>query len=363
MLKLFYRMVVVLLAPCLMLPAIAETNPPAAKVDPQMAVYRWALKTGNVDAFAEWIGRSDVWGEEFTNNESWENIRNPGWLIKPWSEWVKSRAGRRLIYGLPMLTGGWDGNGPKQGVIGKGLAVSLAEGAKGTYNEHYRVLAESLVKAGLGETILRPGWEFNGGWYTWRASKNPEAFAEFWRQIVKTMRSVKGAEKLQFCWNPALGWQQFPSDKAWPGDEFVDYVGVDVYDDSWAKDTYPIPENATAEEALARRKKAWNEVIYGGSFGLKQWSKFAKDHHKPLAIPEWGVSDRPDHHGGLDNPYFIEQMHAFITDPANNVAWHCYFDVQAPDGKHQLSPGKSGTEKIEFPKAAARFKELFGKSK
>ncbi len=78
-------------------------------------------------------------------------------------------------------------------------------------------------------------------------------------------------------------------------------------------------------------------------------------HPKP-----WGVSDRPDHHGGLDNPAFVENMHAFITDPANHVAWHCYFDVQAPDGKHQLSPGKKGDEKIEFPEAAGRFKELFG---
>jgi len=58
----------------------------------------------------------------------------------------------------------------------------------------------------------------------------------------------------------------------------------------------------------------------------------------------------------------------------DNVAWpvwclegwskwklHCYFDVQAPDGHHQLSPGASGT--MEFPLAAAKFKELFGARK
>jgi len=62
----------------------------------------------------------------------------------------------------------------------------------------------------------------------------------------------------------------------------------------------------------------------------------------------------------LDNPHFIEQMHAFIADPANNVAFHCYFDVEAPDGHHQLSPGEDGKHKTEFQKSAETFKELFG---
>jgi hypothetical protein len=44
----------------------------------------------------------------------------------------------------------------------------------------------------------------------------------------------------------------------------------------------------------------------------------------------------------------------------NHVYFHCYFDVQAGDGHHQLSPGLHGTERTEFPLAAERFKALFG---
>lgn len=330
-----------------------------ALAEPQMAVYRWAMKPQNTDAFAKWINRPDIWGEDFTNTESWDNIENPAWLFKPWGAWVKEKEGRRLILGIPLLPGPWDLAGPKNGTIDVKKPVSLEAGAKGEYNKHFEALAKSLVAHGLGNTIVRLGWEFNGGWYTWRAGKNPQAFAEYWRQIVKTMRAVPGTEKMQFCWNPALGYLQFPSEKAWPGDEFVDYVGLDVYDDSWIKDTYPWPDNTPADQIAARREKAWKEAILGGDHGLAFWSKFAREHKKPLAIPEWGVSNREDKHGGLDNPYFIEQMHAFITDSANNVAFHCYFDVQAPDGHHQLSPGKDGNEKLEFPQASARFKELF----
>jgi hypothetical protein len=55
-------------------------------------------------------------------------------------------------------------------------------------------------------------------------------------------------------------------------------------------------------------------------------------------------------------------MHSFIKDPANNVAFHCYFDVNAPDGHHQLSPGKTGDERASFPKSSAIFRTLFGKN-
>ena len=104
----------------------------------------------------------------------------------------------------------------------------------------------------------------------------------------------------------------------------------------------------------------WEKVLLHGDYGLIFWRDFAAKHRKPLSIPEWGVDSRPDKHSGLDNPKFIEQMHAFITDPSNRVFFHCYFDVQAPDGGHQLSPGLGGTDVTRFPDASAGFKSLFG---
>lgn len=329
---------------------------------PRVAVYRWANGTTNVDAFAAWLNRPAVWGEDFIGNESWDNVEWPIWWLGEWGRWVNEKPGRRLILGVPILPGPWDGSGPTQGQLDVKKPVSLEKGAAGEYNAHFKQLAENLVKYKLGDTILRLGWEFNGGWYTWRAKDKEQAFAKYWRQIVKTMRAVPGAEELQFCWNPTLGYQQFPSEKAWPGDEYVDFVGVDVYDEAWLQNGYPWPADANADEILKRRKKVWNEWIYNANHGLAYWKKFTAEHHKPLAVPEWGLNNRVmdgQQCGGLDNVYFVEQMHTFITDPASHVAFQCYFDVQAPDGHHQLSPGLKGNEKTEFPEAAARFKALF----
>jgi hypothetical protein len=331
---------------------------------PYFAVYRWGAgnKNGGAaanEAYARWIGQPAVWAEDFEPSERWDSIEGGSWQLGEWSQWKKGGAGRRLILSVPLLPGPWDLSGPTQGDQAH-TAVSLEAGARGEYNARFKKLAENLVRYGLGDSVLRLGWEFNGGWYAWRAGKNPEAFAGYWRQIVKTMRAVPGTEKLQFCWNPAMRYLQFPAEKAWPGDQWVDIVGLDVYDDSYDQGTYPYPKDASAAEIARRQRLVWEKGLVWGDHSLKFWCDFARKHNKLFAIPEWGVFERPDTHGGLDDPYFIEQMHKYLYNPANRVYFHCYFDVQAGDGGHQLSPGKSGTEKTKYPQAAKKFKELFG---
>lgn len=326
---------------------------------PALGVYRGALNPAGVDAFSTWLGQPADLADEFDSSESWNNIEGPGWLLSPWAKWVAQKPGRQLILAVPILAGPFNLTGPVAGTIDLKQPVSLETGATGAYNPHFAKLAAALVAHGLGHAILRLGWEFNGGWYSWRAKDNPTAFGEYWQQIVKTMRAVPGAEGLKFCWNPANGSQTFPAEKAWPGDEFVDYIGVDVYDQSWVANTYPWPPNEEPAKIEARRQKAWKEWMLDSPRGLAFWVKFAAQHNKPLAIPEWGVSSSKGGHDGLDDAYFVEQMHAFITNPANRVAFHLYFDYQAHDGHHQLSPGNKGTDQTEFPSSAKKFCELF----
>ena len=345
---------------------LAQTPPPNDnEKPPYKVVYRWGqggVVKGLYDAYGPWLNRKVIWAEDFMPTEGWNKIEGEQWQLGTWKGWVQKQPGRRLVLSVPLLPGGWAGNGPTTGP-GAGEPVSLAEGAKGTYNEYFQRLAENLVENELGDTILRLGWEFNGGWYTWRADtkEKAEAFAAYFRQIVTTMRSVQGAENLKFCWNPAMEpWWPYPPETAWPGDDVVDYVGVDVYDQSWAKNTYPFPEGADEAEMAEIQLKVWNEVKNNEkAYGLPYWVQFAAAHNKPLTIPEWGVCERSDKHGGLDNPIFIEKMYEFIMNPANNVYFECYFDVGAHDGDHQLCPNPDGKRETKFPKSAAKYKELF----
>jgi hypothetical protein len=337
---------------------------------PALGVYRTVGEKGTqgVDNFAHWLGVPVRLGHDsMPTNATWDHIsgQNLEWLLIPWSKWKKAAASRHFVLSVSILAGPWDLSGPKIGTDAN-KPVSHEAGARGEYNHHFKSLAEQLVQAGLQDSLLRLGWEMNGGWYPWRAAGHEEAFAGYWRQIVTTMRSVPGAENLRFVFNPDCdpGWCKI--EKAWPGDEFVDYVGIDIYDCSWLPGTYPIPTDATPQEALARQQKVWTELHLHGNNNhrLLYWRDFAKQHHKPLCFPEWGVCGRQvNDHGGGDDPYFVEQMYKFIMDPANNVVFHSYFDCTNPNDKntdHRISPEPDGSFTTHFPRSAAKYKELFG---
>jgi cell division septation protein DedD len=296
------------------LAAVQAANPAST-----LGVYRGAANPSSVATFGQWAGAPVAYAEDFLPGDSWATIESPMWWLNAWQG-----KGYRMVYGVPIIPG---------------TGGSLAEGASGAYNAHYQKLAQNLVAAGQGNAILRPGWEFGGGWYLWKVANTTDAanYAAYWRQIVTTMRAV--APNLKFDWNPIWGWQSVDPTAAYPGDAYVDYIGIDVYDQSWISN-YTDP--------VAR----WNDFL-SAQWGLSWHRDFAAAHGKPMSFPEWGVAIRSDGHGGGDNSYFVEKMTQWIA--SNNVGYHVYFAFDAPDGAHDLMDGS-------FPNAAAAFKTAMSTS-
>ena len=83
--------------------------------------------------------------------------------------------------------------------------------------------------------LLRWGWEMNGDWYKWSAARNGkdnEAYVAAWRRLHRIFAEEK-ATNVSWVWSP--NWNSSPS-AAWntfaalyPGDEYVDWVGVSGY--------------------------------------------------------------------------------------------------------------------------------------
>ncbi|HWI38421.1 MAG TPA: glycosyl hydrolase, partial [Burkholderiales bacterium] len=308
----------------------------------ELGVYRWDAPGGpaNVDAFELWLGKPVQLAEAFEARDIWDNIDGAAWQLGPWSQWVRAKAGRNLVLGVPMLpaTSG----------------VSLDQCAAGQYDAYWRNLANELAYYGLHWAYLRLGWEMDGNWYAWGApqgSGREAAFAGCFRRVVTTMRATQPASQWKFVWNPTATWTD-PAwlNATWPGDAYVDVVGIDLYDQSWAANTYPYPSTCDSACRLARQQTAWN----GYAWYLQTMRNFAVSHGKPLAIPEWGLYTRSDGHGGGDNPYYIRKMSEFIADPGNYVQFNVYFDVTAPDGDHQISAPTA------FPQSASVYQQLFG---
>ena len=222
-----------------------------------------------------------------------------------------------------------------------GTAVAtLATGATGFYNSSYVTLAQTLVAAGESNAYLRLGWEFDGGWMPWNAT-TPSAeasYAAYFDQIVTAMRSVPG-QAFRFVWNPdagAFNQSGYNVALAYPGSAFVDVIGLDAYDQTWAN-----PQTPTT---------AWSQTTLPS---LVAAQTFAAAQGKPLAFTEWGVALRSDGHGLGDDPLFISNMAAWMHDPAHNVAFETYFDFDPSGLNAQLTGGA-------FPNSLAAFKADLG---
>lgn len=71
--------------------------------------------------------------------------------------------------------------------------------------------------------IWRPLHEAAGGWFWWGA-KGPEACKKLWQIMFDRMVNVNGIRNLIWVWTHE------PGDNEWfPGDEYVDIVGRDIY--------------------------------------------------------------------------------------------------------------------------------------
>lgn len=196
-----------------------------------------------------------------------------------------------------------------------GGASTMAECAAGAYNDHWTDFANTLVAYGLQNSIIRLGWELNGDWYPWGGDPD---FVAAWQQIVDTVRPI--APGLQWNWNPNAGSNNgFPGDAvlgAYPGDTYVDMIGVDSYDKG----------GATLDQML------------NGDYGLQYWLNFAVAHGKTLSVPEWGLWTSSNQ-GHDDDPDYIAMMHDFFANNASNIAFEAYFnDAEASIGSSLYNP-------------------------
>ena len=325
--------------------------------------------------YSHWLNRSSVWGMDtipFGDGSTWDHISGKWgeeWFFGPWSAWTAGQPNRQFIFAVPLLPGGVDGSGPKTG-DGAGKPVSLAEGATGAYDGYWAGLARALLDHHLDHAILRLGWEWNGTWYAWKVVTLEDAhnFAAYWRHIVDAIRSVHGAENLKFDWNVSSGLKTaYDYKEAYPGDDYVDYIGIDVYDETWVsspeypKGFYPLPPGDSDSDIQARHEAAWKEsTLAASNLGIEYWQKFADDHHKQLTIPEWGLIVRPapNDRGGGDDPFYVQRMYEYIQDPAHHVYFASYFDCDAGGDGNSLISGLNG-KPVAFPKSQALYRQLF----
>jgi len=273
-----------------------------------------------VTAFERYIGQPVAYVTLFIDSSDWKFVDH----VQGYGLSAFARKPYGIVLSVPLLVADSDN--------------TLEQGAAGDLNFHFRHLAQGLVAMGMGNVIIRLGWELAGNWTLWWAEPAPAAYAEYWRQVVTTMRSVPGAD-FSFDWNGGTGEQNWDPSEAYPGDSYVNYISMDVYDES--------TDYTANNPPVAATQRWWQDSVLDGPYALDWTAGFAAAHHKPMAIPEWGLMDLPDGQGGGDDTTFLKDMYQFIT--THDVAYADYFNGDDSD----LTDGN-------LPEAAALYPVLFG---
>ena len=156
--------------------------------------------------------------------------------------------------------------------------------------------AARRLKAFDRPVLLRWGWEMNGFWYDWGGRRNgndTEGYVKCFRRLRKVF-DAEGADNVSWVWSP--NWESQPreswnrQDAYYPGDEYVDWVGVSGYN--------------LGKERVARLF----DPIY---------TKYAD--RKPIMISEVSAKD----HGGATKADWITELQRYVEQrPAiGAVVW------------------------------------------
>ncbi|WP_146149359.1 glycosyl hydrolase [Kineococcus rhizosphaerae] len=327
-----------------------DTSGPATPAAPQPTPHTWqprahvpaadldskwiGVQTHDVavaQQFEDYLGRPLNCVVVFGAETDWPAIEGPWFAIdapqgQDWAQWVRDDPDNHtLVISTAMVPKNPDDDW-------------RARGAAGEYDEHWVKFGQNLVDAGLGSSIVRIGWELNGKWYATHyvgdTADKREQWKEYFRRIVKAME-VEGSN-FEVDFNIAEGPQNSVSiEDLYPGDDYVDVIGVDVYD------SYISPIDPTA------RWQAKDEKVNSISAVVD----FAASRDKPVSFPEWAMVASGSTQGGGDSPEFVNQMADVMK--AANLRYQAYFNT--PDGG-------VGMTLADAPNGSEAFLKRFGAS-
>ena len=257
--------------------------------------------------FEKWMGRPVDALQVHSGARDWDDWYNSiSWEIDLWKN-----VDRRILWSIPLIPG--TGN--------------LVEGAKGSYDETWRraarLLANSYPKQ--SQIYIRVGWEFNGPWKPWSSIGREKEFIGSYRRFVTAFRSI--SNRFIFEWTPNIGSHGNNPEDSYPGDQYVDLIGMDFYyNTQW----HPVDN-----------KTAWNYML-NQPYGLKWHQDFAARHKKQTAYSEWGFMTD----GAVE---FVKLAADWFRQ--HGIVYQNYWDSNS-NFRGKLSHN-------QFPKAGAQFREQF----
>ncbi len=192
----------------------------------------------------------------------------------------------------------------------------------GAYNEAYRAhldVVADYVRQVEGPVLFRPLHENTGSWFWWgKAFCDAETYKSVYKYTVEYLRDEKNIHNLLYLYGPgseAASLEEY--EERYPGDEYVDLVGFDTYDNN------PVPDS----EGYTFLQNFENT--------LKLTDAFAKGHGKLMAVTETGMSSMKT--GGIPEtgnrrPQWYTEVLDIMTKPEYDCCYYMLWSNYARSG-------------------------------
>ena len=195
----------------------------------------------------------------------------------------------------------------------------------GSYDSYIQGVLQAWARQGFSTLYFRLAWEMNltGPTYAGDSAQSQADWVTAFRHVYKVLHSAATANNVtvSVVWNPsATNWSNAEATKnLYPGNAYVDVIGVDIYSDIWPYSLYDWTTkqyDGTFAEFIA---KPANRMHYWNYPAANQWSNdgsgghsqsflslltFARHHGKPFAVPETGAGNCNAGRDLCDDPAF-----------------------------------------------------------
>ena len=203
---------------------------------------------------------------------------------------------------------------------------ALSKTSSGAYDADFRVVARHLIAAGYGDAVLRLGHEFDGTWQPWSARDNEQAYIAAFRHVRNVFE--KESRAFRYEWTGMHGPWRWHAPSAYPGDAYVDIIGLDIY--------------YRRAEAIGDRQ--WDREYEAA---LVAHRDFAISKGKAVSYPEWGRARG-------DTSRFIDLMYGWFDSlpksGPGSLAYQAYFNPPGQGGEYDLN---------NYPTVKKRYLQLF----
>jgi hypothetical protein len=265
---------------------------------------------------------------------SWDSWEAPWMFDTPsdgWDAWLAASPAHQVVMSMDLIP---------QSLSNNDNPLTWEQPcAAGDYNQYATALAQNLVSDGAGNIVIRLGTEANGTWeadYVGSTSAEMSAWAQCFANEVTAMRAVPGAHFL-FVWNPNACTGDLPLSGWYPGNSYVDIIGIDAYDQDCETLKTVAQEGWTAYSTDSASSGSSDPDFPS----IANAEAFARAHGKPLSFPEWGL-------GSDDDPAYVTGMAQMFN--SDDFSFESYFSTNT-DGIAALGSA--------IPNATAAYSQAF----